>query len=278
MRFLRLVLLFVFLAACSNDEPDTWNDAVESGLADVIVYYVPAPGFADPDAGTSVDPAGVTADLMREFAEWSAREMDVDLRIRFVREDDWQAFYRTVRDAGSGVFGIGNVTITEERRREIAFSPPYMPNTAVLITSDAYPELTSWADMAMAFEGLQALAFAGTLHEARLQEVVRSYHPNATIDRAASNSEIVRRVEEGGYFAYVDGYNVWRAQEDGAAIRHHSIGDDASEHFGIIMPIESDWQPVLNSFLETFYGSPEHFQLFERHLGPRVAALILAAD
>jgi ABC-type amino acid transport substrate-binding protein len=278
MRILVLLFLTTLISACSNSKSDSWHEAVESGSADVVVYYVPAPGFAEPGPASSENPTGVTADLMRAFAEWSHREMDVEVRLRFVREDDWQAFYSRVRESQGGVFGIGNVTITEERRREIAFSPPYMPNTAVLITSDVYPELATWEDLSTSLEGLSALAFAGTLHEARLRDIIRNHHPAASLEHATSNTEILQRVEDGGYFAYVDGYNVWRAQEQGAAIRHHAIGDDASEHLGVIMPLESDWQPVMTTFMETFYGSPAHFYLFERHLGPRVAALILSGD
>lgn len=276
MRILVLLFLVTLLSACSNGGPDSWQKAEGSGSAEIVVYYVPAAGFAmstDEDDGY---PRGVTAGLMREFAEWTAREKGVDVQLQFVREDDWSTFYATVRDSRSGTFGIGNVTITDERANEIGFSPPYMPNTAVLVTSLNHPELASWEDLSTTFAGLNALAFPGTLHETRLRTIVERHHSEASIEYGSSNSEILDRAEQGGYFAYLDGYNVWRAQEEGAMVRHHPIGDQDGEHFGVIMPLGSDWEPIMAGFMKTFYGSQAHVDLFEHHLGPRVGALVLS--
>jgi ABC-type amino acid transport substrate-binding protein len=277
MRLLPFVALLILLHAGCNDAGrsdrfDSWQSVQDRGEGRIAVIYVPADGFAYVDAEGGL--TGVTVDMMRRFADWLL-DQGYEVEVDFKREDDWQRFYSRVRDGHAGMFGIGNVTITDERRSEIAFSPPYMTNTAVLISPDFVPELVDWADLRESFAGLNALAFEGTLHEERLRRLIREHHPDAEIAYAHSNSEIIERVAAGEYFAYVDGYNVWRAQQDGAAIRHHTIGDDASEAFGVIMPLESDWDAPMERFMNQFIGSSSHRSIFERHLGERLAASII---
>jgi len=147
-------------AASNGDRGDRWATASASGSGEIQVLYVPAEGFADhaPDG----EPRGVTADLMREFAAWVEAEEGVAVRIRWEEERDWSRFYARVRDGSGGVFGIGNVTITEARRDELRFSPSYLSNVAVLITHRDVPELASLDAIPQRFAGLAALAFGGT--------------------------------------------------------------------------------------------------------------------
>jgi len=49
---------------------------------------------------------------------------------------------------GDGLIGFGNVTITEELKNELAFSPPYMNNIASLITLRDVPELKNFEELA----------------------------------------------------------------------------------------------------------------------------------
>jgi ABC-type amino acid transport substrate-binding protein len=260
------------------DSAVAWTHAKHAGEATLRVLYVPADGFANTAGGDSV--TGVTAEIMRAFARWVAQRHDVAVSLHFVEEQDWRVFYGRVRDAHGGVFGLGNVTITDERRRELSFSPPYLTNVAVLITHDSISELNTLEDVGTTFSGLSALAFEGTLHEERLRFLRDVYTPDATVEMARSNSEIIERVTAGGYFAYVDAYNYWRAQEQGAPLRRHAVGDDPAEEFGIIMPLNNDWAPLLEEFFSRdggFRNAPEYRSILEAHLGSSLTEALEAA-
>lgn len=233
------------------------------------VLYVPAEGFAYLDAEGRL--TGFTVDLMRAFAAWVEDEHDVALELDFVEETDWRTFYRRVRDAEGGVFGLGNVTITEARRAEIAFSPPYLANVAVLVTPPGVPDLAPGAVPPDALDGLEALAFEGTLHEERVRAFRSAYAPEAPLAFARSNQAILERVAEGSAFAFLDGYNVWRAEAAGVPLRRHRAFDDATEHFGVILPREADWQEPLAAFVEAFRGSEAYTHRLREHLGEQVA-------
>jgi ABC-type amino acid transport substrate-binding protein len=280
-----VALLVMLLAmACARTEPAVPADAADDsapmlaearreGTATLRVIYVPADGFAY--RGEDGQPTGVTVEIMRAFATWLASQQDLRVELDFVEETDWRTFYRRVRDGSGGVFGLGNVTITDARRQELQFSPAYMTNVAVLITHEAIDELTTLEDVPRAFGGLRPLGFEGTLHETRVRTLRDAWLPDVAVELAGSNAEILERVGAGCCFAWIDGYNYWRARGQGAPLRRHAIGDDPAEEFGIIMPPDSDWPSLLAAFLggpDGFRRSPEYDAVLVRHLGEALAA------
>jgi hypothetical protein len=260
------------------DRGDRWAEVRAAGSGAATVLYVPADGWAYRNADGRL--TGVTVELMRLFAAHVRAAHGVALDLRFVEEEDWRTFYQRVRTGTGGVFGIGNVTITDDRRAELRFSPPYLTNVASLITHAEVPELERLEAMPVTFAGLTALAFAGTLHEERLRRFEREHFPGVEVALARSNREILDRVAGGGYFAYVDAYNYHAAREAGAPLRHHPVADDAAEEFGVIMPLESDWAPVLAAFFEHGGGvrrTDAYRALLVEHLGEELARTLLDA-
>jgi hypothetical protein len=284
--FRRCAILVVLIAAaaCGDrtasgtrdadvlDRGSALAEAERAGAAELRVLYVPSEGFAYYDSGGSL--TGVTVDIMRAFADWLATERGLAIELEFVEEENWGTFYDRVRHAEGGVFGLGNVTITEERRRELRFSPSYMTNVAVLITHDTIAPLPRLGDAGSAFAGLTPLAFEGTLHEGRIRALRDSYMPGREIELVTSNAEILARVADGCCFSYVDGYNYWRERNRGAPLQRHEVGDDPGEEFGIIMPPNNDWAPLLEQFFERdggWRGSAGYRAIVERHLGEPLA-------
>lgn len=258
---------------------DPWPQVKEHGKGTLTAVYVPAAGFAYRDDAGQL--TGVTVELMRAFADFVSDRHEVELTLDFIREDNWRTFYNDIVDADDGVIGMGNVTITGERREELAFSPPYMTNIASLITHRDTPPLTRMEDLEAVLGGRTALAFEGTLHEERLRTLTDRYYPGARFQMAASNDEIIELVGSGDrYFAYIDLYNYWRAVDEGAPLQRHRAGDEAAEQFGYIMPLATSWQPVISEFFDHNGGivSTRHYRkIMETHLGTRLAEILLDA-
>lgn len=277
-----VIACLVLLGGCAGgvgpDHGDSWLDTRTSGAGTITILYVPTDGFAYRDSDGRL--TGVTIEIMQAFARWAGATHGVQLIPVFVDEPDWQTFYGRVRDARGGVFGLGNVTITDARRDELRFSLPYLSNVALLITHEDEPALTSLEEAATAFRGLDAVAFHGTLHETRLRALRDAHLPDAEIRLASSNQEILDVVEAGGHFAYIDAYNYWRARDAGVPLRHHPPGDDVAEEFGVIMPLNSDWGPVIDAFFREegeLRDASWYRDLLVRHLGEPLTRVLEAA-
>jgi hypothetical protein len=236
--------------------------------------YVPAPCFAFEEDG---ELTGVTVGIMQHFVDWFHRHHGIQVELDFVAEEDWSVFYQRIVDAEGGVFGLGNVTITEARKEELQFSPAYMNNLAVLITPDSVAEASNEEELGQRLEDLQPLAFAGTLHEVRIRELRDRYQPDHDIARSNSNQDIIDRVASGEHYSYIDAYNYYRARDAGAAVRHHEAFNLSGETFGIIMPHSNDWEGMLTAFFaaEGGYRDSEQYQkLMRTHLGEQLAATL----
>jgi ABC-type amino acid transport substrate-binding protein len=255
----------------------SWSEVIRDGRGVLTAIYVPAAGFAYiNDAGQLT---GVVIDILYDFVEFAREQHGVEITLDFVEDTNWRRFYRRVVDAGDGVIGMGNVTITEPRRSELHFSPPYMTNIAALITHSDVPELAELPQLGHAFAHLEALAFEGTLHQTRLRELIERYHPDAGIAFATTNDEIIDRVSAGsGYFAYIDIYNYHRATEEGRAVRRHPAGDESAEEFGYIMPLQTTWGEVLGEFFAAEGGlltRERYREIMSRHLGESLASILI---
>jgi hypothetical protein len=267
--------------ASGSAEPavaSTFARARDAGVAELVFFYVPSSGFAYRDGEGRL--TGVTVELLRDFAAYVAEEYGIDLRVEWREEERWADFYGYVRDSRGGAFGIGNVTITEPRRDELDFSPPYLNNVAVLVTHQEVPELGAMEEIGEAFRGLVALPYPGTLHEMRLLAIRDRWLPGVEMRPVASNDELVALLADGGHFGYIDVYNYWRARQAGEPLRRHPVGDDASETFGVILPHGSDWTPVMEAFFARDGGyaqSPRYRGLLREHLGDELAGM-LAGD
>jgi len=265
-----ILVCLPFLFGCNGPiEGDTFEQGKQRGYATLKIVYVPAPGFAYLDENGEL--TGVTVNIMQEFADFVLYSQGIEIDYEFITETDFSTFYNKVKNSKHGVFGLGNVTITESRKQELKFSPPYMTNIAVLITHTDAPNLRELNSISSDFSELTALAFKSTLHEQRLKQLRETYWHDMPMAFANGNQEIIRRVSETvNYFSYIDIYNYWRAAESGAPLRIHPVADQASERFGIIMPLSNDWDEILRDFFEHGQGfrtSRTYRAIMEKHLG-----------
>lgn len=261
----------------SEDEGTTFARAQQERSAELSVIYVPAPGFAYEDEDGAL--TGVAVELMRDFTQWFERYHGISVSLNFIADEDWSNMYARVSDAHGGVFGLGNVTITEERRADLKFSPAYLYNVAVLITPEDVSEIAEIEDFSEKAQSLQPLAFAGTLHEVRIRKLRDQYQPDRQIARVNTNQAVIDGVAN-GHYSYVDAYNYYRAREQGTAITHHPEFNLDGEQFGIIMPHSNDWATLMTAFFaaEGGYLSTERYaDLLTKHLGEGVADILLEA-
>jgi ABC-type amino acid transport substrate-binding protein len=251
-------------------------EARESGEVTLQVLYVTSSGFAYLDADGEL--TGVTVELTRAFADWLEENEGMAVELEFREEERWAEFYQRVGVSEGGVLGLGNVTITDERRQQLDFSPPYLNNVATLMTHEDVPELDDMEAIGEAFSDLTGLIYPGTLHEARMEELRRTHFPGMDTVVVESNTELVGRVASGeGYFGYIDIYNYWGALEDGASLRRHPVGDDDSETFGVILPRGSEWTPLLTDFMLAEGPIQEtawYRELLAEHLGEDLAGML----
>jgi putative glutamine transport system substrate-binding protein len=184
-----------------------------------------------------------------------------------------------MKASSGGVFGLGNLTITSERKREISFSEPFMTNVAILVTQKSAPSLMNLKDIGSAFKGMKAYVAKGTTHDKVMTALKTQYFKEMPINYTTSSTESLEQVlRDDKAFCYQDLVIYFDAVEDKKPIKRHSVGDRPGESFGIMMPPNSDWAPVFNAFLKDFVKSSEYRKILLAHLGPDALNIMDAAS
>jgi len=255
---------------------DSWETVRQQGEGEIIFTYFVMEGFSY--TNENGERTGVAIDIFRQFVNFVENSYDVELNVKYEAESDFVTFYNSVKNGRNGVFGMGNVTITEERKKEVTFSPPYFRNIAVLITHENAPDLNSLDELATIYGDKTALVYEGTTHEERFARLKNRNYPGMKTEPVQSNEEAVERVSSSEeFYSYVDLPIFWRAQKNGRSLKRLPVGDQATESFGIIMPLNTDWKEPVEAFFNIgggYRSNPTYRDILVKHLGVEVTKML----
>ncbi len=278
-------LLFVgcmvasFGLAAQGHTGDSWVQVKGAGQGTVSLAYVETPSFVYKQNGKLT---GICVDIMEDFVAWVNKNKGVNLSSKFVGDgSNFRGMYDKVKASSGGVFGLGNVTITDARKKEIKFSPPFITNFAILITQNSVPTLTKIEDIGKTFSGLTAYTAKGTLNEKRILDLKNEYFPTMKITYQTTSQQTLEKVltDKNG-FAYLDLAFYLDAFQSKKPVKRHPVGDKAAEQFGFIMPLNSDWNPVLDEFFAAnggYLNSAQYRSILQKHLGDTGVKLLQSA-
>lgn len=249
---------------------DSWAQVKANKQGTIALGYVETPELVYKDNSGKL--TGICVDVMADFVNYVNTKKGVKLTSKFVGDGtSFKGMYDKVKGSVGGVFGLGNITITEERKKEIKFSPAYMTNLVFLITQNSIPTLAKMEDMATTFANLTAYTAKGTLNEKRTMELKQKYFPDMKIAYTSISQETYEKVvSDPKGFAYLDIAFYLEAVQQRKAIKRHPVGDKTAEQFGFIMPLNSDWSPLLEEFFNAdggYINSPGYKSILKKHLG-----------
>lgn len=261
---------FLCLPLYGQYSGDTWQKAQSSGAGTISLAYVETPGFVYKDNSGNL--TGICVDIMKDFVNYVGEKKGVKLSAQFVGDgSSFRGMYNNVKGSQGGVFGLGNITITPARKKEINFSPPFITNFAILVTQNSVPTLNSLNEISKTFAGLTAYTAKGTLNDKRLADLKAKYYPDMTIAYASSSPETLEKVlSDPKSFSYLDLAFYLDAVQKRQPLKRHPIGDQSSEQFGFIMPMSSDWQPLMEEFFAAdggYTNSMAYKKILSKHLG-----------
>ncbi|WP_331962844.1 substrate-binding periplasmic protein [Ohtaekwangia sp.] len=260
---------------------DTWKEVNKKSKGSVSLAYVQTPSFVYVDDAGKL--TGICVDIMSDFVTWLKETKKVELTTKFVGDgSNFHGMYDNVKASKGGVFGLGNITITDERKKEVKFSQPFITNFAILITQGKVSTLNKLEDMPKNFAGLTAYAAKGTLNEKRILDLKSRYYPDMKIVNTTTSQETLEKLfADPKGFAYLDLAFYLEAVKMKKSIKRHPIADKAAEQFGFIMPMGSDWASVLDEFLKAnggYTNTAQYKNILVKHLGEAGMKLMQSAS
>ncbi|MEM7550943.1 MAG: transporter substrate-binding domain-containing protein [Bacteroidota bacterium] len=284
-RCLNVLIVLFFLSGMmplmAQYKGDSWKSAQASGKATISMAYVETPGFVYKDGNGQL--TGICIDIMKDFTNYVKENKGVDLEMRFVGDGaSFSTMYNSVKGSSGGVFGLGNITIRESRKKEVKFSPPFITNFAILVTQNNVPTLSKMEDISTTFGGMTAYTAKGTTNAKRLLDIKKKHYPGMKVSYASSSPEALEKVlSDKSSFSYLDLAFYLDAVKRKKPLKRHPIGDQSTEKFGFTMPLNSDWQPIMEEFFAANGGYTESIaykKILSKHLGVTGANLLKSAE
>jgi len=256
---------------------DTWAASKAKKQGKITVTYTHAPKFAEIQNG---ERKGLCFDIMNEFVAYVKTKHGVNLVMDYKDLSDvkdFDLFLKTIKISKGGVFGLGDVTITNARKQVYNFGAPYFSNVAILATSNKVPTLSSMANISKEFEGKTIIVQNGTTHELRASALKKNF-PGLVVKTTKGFNEANQKVaEDVAYFTYIDFSTYLDVVTKRIPLKRHEVGDQKGEDFGFIMPKNSDWAPIFNEFMAAdggFIKSVTYRKMLADNLGSHVLKLM----
>jgi hypothetical protein len=270
----KLIFFFLVLVPpaiqAQNYNGDTWAHVKSSKSGSISLAYVETPSFVYKDNAGKL--TGICVDIMADFVKWVNANKGVTVTSKYVGDgSSFKGMYDKTKTSTGGVFGLGNVTITDERKKEVKFSPSIITNFAILVTQTTVPNLAKLEDISKTFANFTAYTAKGTLNEKRITDIKQKYYPSMKITYTTSSQETLEKIfSDPTGLAYLDLAFYIEAVQLKKGIKRHAVGDKAAEQFGIVMPSNSDWGPIMEEFFKAnggYQNTKEYKTILVKHLG-----------
>src|SRR3546814_2624504 len=140
---------------------------------------------------------------MESFAAWVKKKYGYEVRVNWTDAGSFNGIYDRVHHASNeGIFGWSFFSITPERRHEVGFTPPYMPDINVLVTNDLMPTFTEESAFLDTIAHLRGYTMQHTAMESDMDILTHGF--DIPISRQYDDYEILERIaDEGNAFGYV---------------------------------------------------------------------------
>ncbi len=272
-----LCLLLTGFSAAQGMRGDTWAQALSKKSATVVLTNADLPKFSETVNGKG---SGICFDIMDDFASYVQGKYGVKITYEYkpvANTSNFQMFLNAVRTSSGGVFGLGDITITESRKRIYDFTPSYFENIAILVSDNSVADLPSLEDIPTTFKGMKAVSQKGTTHDKHLRELRDQYGFFEIVYAESSAAKTEKVLNSAEYFTYIDFPNYLDLFSSRISIKRHSVGDRKGESFGFILPKGSDWTPIITEFFNAnggYINSEDYRKVLADNLSPKVVKLI----
>jgi putative glutamine transport system substrate-binding protein len=124
------------------------------------------------------------------------------------------------------------------------------------------------SDIGNIFGDKVAYGVPSTTNHDRLASVKSNNFPSMKINSVTTSRDILENISANqNAFGFSDIHYYLEYLELGKPVKRHPVGDQVGDEFGIIMPLNNDWDSVMKDFLTEFIKTAKYREMVTRNLG-----------
>ncbi len=274
----RSVLIFLSIIAAhlsfgQKYKGESWSSIKASGAGTLsVVYYEQAGLIQD----TNGKPEGLCVDVLQDFVDYVYNKYGKKITIDYVGKEPVFTEFLLAAQNSNNVLGVTNVTITDERKKNLKFTPPFISNPVVLITHKDAPTVSNFSELSTKLEGYTAEIIGGSTHVKHINKIKKENWPSLVINYGPSGQEIVKKITTNPkLFTILDFTEFVDATRKRLPVKKQDLEFGSPEQLAFIMSKQSDWDVIWKDFLTDEYRkSPKYRKNIAENLGSAFLSIL----
>lgn len=267
--FLALSLTLISGHSSAQLKSESFKEAQKAGKATLVVNYFDVPFFSQRKDGVIT---GINVDILEDFAKYVKEKKGISIAIKYdAKGSDFKAMYEKVKESEGLVMGVGAIAGTEERKKEIGLTKPYITFYNVLVTHSQVSTLDKLENVSSVFKGFTGYTMKGSKMEEAMMGIKTKYYPAVPVISLPTVQDYISQlVANKNSFGYLMLPNYIEALKSGKSLRRHPIGDTPALPICFVLPRGSDWIDVFNEFLNAdggYTASARYRSILVKHMG-----------
>ena len=243
-------LFFSSLSAqIKNIKTDSWERTQANKKGTIAVLWYAIEPFIYFNDGKIT---GIEYELMQGFIPFLQKTYGVDLTINWVDAGAFEPIYPAIKTSGEkGLFAMSYYSITAERKAEVKFSPPYMPDLNILVTSNNLPVFNDESAFIKKMNGYAGYTMARTTMEEDMNKL-RTVQPALRVSNRLDDYEVLNQIAAvNNAFGYVPLSIYVLALQRGTKVKRQKILATRREGLAAIYTKSSDWDEPVNAYFNS---------------------------
>lgn len=189
-RYAFLVFFCLTLAYVHAQTTHHWPHAILAKRATIRVCWFPNYPFGYQEANGQIK--GIEAEILYGFQRYVRKKYQIELTYQWVAKNTFKDVLDAIRQDTTGtLFGIAGFSFSDERRTFMNFSPSYMADMAVLVSTADIPIIRTQDELRQYLNNATALTAQGTILEKELIALREENKLNFKIAYTGGSDELV---------------------------------------------------------------------------------------
>ncbi len=265
-----LILLFVSVNSLGQSPS---SDSVK-----IEVHWSQSVPFIYKDANGKF--GGIEYEMLLLFQEYMNQHENTNIQFNWVYHDRFGELISSVQEANSkNVFGISAFSITEDRKKILKFTSPYMADITVLVSSKGTPIVNTFAEINNLMAKMEAVTIESTLYETLLFDLKEQLNLDFKINYIDSDKNILENISfHDDRFGFIDLPIYLMLIKNGGELTRQNFFTVKGDGYSVILPKKSDWDASFNQFLDDNYYKEEIGEIISKYMGVDLYEFINTID
>ena len=264
--YLYLIFLMLLHQVYGQSLSNTWSEVKEKGSGTLVVAYSENSPFIYNDAQGRL--AGIEYELLEDFIRFIDEKYGAELNLEYEHLYNFESLIDTLKNSQRPILGIASISTLEERKKDFKISVPYMPDIEIIISSRIFESVSSLAEFASMVKNNRAITVTNSTFERNILELKKDYFPEIKLEYVRHVDFLIEEISNADdAWGYVSLPNYLSYYKKGKGINRQRFFMVENPGLSMATTLRSDWDEVMNEFINDSRFKPLLDQLIEKHLG-----------